>query len=52
MKIVKRFNRSTLALGISSVLTLGLMQPAEAVSFNLGDIEGTFESQRWSPWIT
>ncbi|WP_025822176.1 DUF1302 domain-containing protein [Shewanella marina] len=44
MKIVKRFNRSTLALGISSVLTLGLMQPAEAVSFNLGDIEGTFDS--------
>jgi hypothetical protein len=45
MNIVKkRFNRSTLALGVVSALCLGMSTSASAVSFDWGDVRGTFDS--------
>ncbi|WP_350431040.1 DUF1302 domain-containing protein [Shewanella sp. H8] len=45
MNIVKnRFNKSTLALGVVSALCLGMSTSASAVSFNWGDVRGTFDS--------
>lgn len=48
MKIVKtRFNKSTLALGVVSALYLGMSGSASAISFDWGDVQGTFDST-WS----
>ena len=45
MNIVKkRFNKSALALGVVSALTLGMSTSASAVSFDWGDVQGTFDS--------
>ncbi|WP_137226938.1 DUF1302 domain-containing protein [Shewanella sp. MEBiC00475] len=45
MNIVKnRFNKSALALGVVSALCLGMSTSASAVSFNWGDVRGTFDS--------
>ncbi|QDE31475.1 DUF1302 domain-containing protein [Shewanella polaris] len=45
MNIVKnRFNKSALALGVVSALSLGMSTSASAVSFNWGDVRGTFDS--------
>ncbi|MCL1137144.1 DUF1302 domain-containing protein [Shewanella pneumatophori] len=45
MKKVKNgFNKSTLALGIVAALGFGMTNQANAVSFNWGDVEGTFDS--------
>ncbi|QBF84577.1 DUF1302 domain-containing protein [Shewanella maritima] len=45
MQIVKkRFNKSALALGVVSALYLGMSPSASAVSFNWGEIDGTFDS--------
>ncbi|GIU47942.1 hypothetical protein TUM4438_28220 [Shewanella sairae] len=45
MKKVKNgFNKSTLALGIVAALSFGTSNHANAVSFNWGEVEGTFDS--------
>ena len=45
MNIVKkRFNKSALALGVVSALCLGMSTSASAVSFDWGDVQGTFDS--------
>ncbi|GIU52924.1 MULTISPECIES: DUF1302 domain-containing protein [Shewanella] len=45
MNIVKRrFNKSALALGVVSALTLGMSSSANAVSFDWGEVRGTFDS--------
>ena len=45
MNIVKkRFNKSALALGVVSALCLGMSTSASAVSFDWGDVRGTFDS--------
>ncbi|PKG58903.1 DUF1302 domain-containing protein [Shewanella sp. GutDb-MelDb] len=45
MKKVKNgFNKSTLALGIVAALGFGISTSANAVSFNWGEVEGTFDS--------
>ncbi|WP_144207188.1 DUF1302 domain-containing protein [Shewanella donghaensis] len=45
MNIVKRrFNKSVLALGVVSALTLGISSSANAVSFDWGEVQGTFDS--------
>ncbi|MDO6611812.1 DUF1302 domain-containing protein [Shewanella sp. 1_MG-2023] len=45
MNIVKRrFNKSALALGVVSALTLGMSSSANAVSFDWGEVQGTFDS--------
>ncbi|MGX9459672.1 DUF1302 domain-containing protein [Shewanella sp. A14] len=45
MNIVKKsFNKSALALGVVSALCLGMSSSASAVSFNWGDVRGTFDS--------
>ncbi|OBT11693.1 hypothetical protein A9267_03470 [Shewanella sp. UCD-FRSSP16_17] len=45
MNIVKRrFNKSALALGVMSALTLGMSSSASAVSFDWGEVRGTFDS--------
>ncbi|ABE55009.1 protein of unknown function DUF1302 [Shewanella denitrificans OS217] len=48
MKIVKKsFNKSALALGVVSALYLGMSGSASAISFDWGDVQGTFDST-WS----
>lgn len=45
MKIVKNsFNKSALALGVASALSLLMIPSVNAVSFNWGEVEGTFDS--------
>ncbi|MEZ9538009.1 DUF1302 domain-containing protein [Shewanella sp. 10N.286.51.B8] len=45
MNIVKRrFNKSALALGVVSALTLGMSSSVNAVSFDWGEVRGTFDS--------
>ncbi|MCG9732286.1 DUF1302 domain-containing protein [Shewanella sp. Isolate13] len=45
MKKVKNgFNKSALALGIVAALGFGMTNHANAVSFNWGEVEGTFDS--------
>ncbi|GGQ11526.1 DUF1302 domain-containing protein [Shewanella litoralis] len=45
MNIVKkRFNKSAIALGVVSALCLGMSTSASAVSFDWGDVQGTFDS--------
>ncbi|WP_418358757.1 DUF1302 domain-containing protein [Shewanella basaltis] len=45
MNIVKkRFNKSALALGVVSALCIGMSSSASAVSFDWGDVQGTFDS--------
>ncbi|MGS0725493.1 DUF1302 domain-containing protein, partial [Shewanella sp. 0m-11] len=45
MKKVKNgLNKSTLALGIVAALGFGITNQANAVSFNWGEVEGTFDS--------
>jgi hypothetical protein len=43
-KVKNSFNRSALALGVASALSLGMATSAQAVSFDLGDVEGSFDS--------
>jgi hypothetical protein len=43
-KVMKGFNKSTLALGIVAALTMGVTSTVSAISFNWGDVEGTFDS--------
>lgn len=48
MKNLKKgFNKSTLALGIVAALSIGTAPTATAVSFDWGEVEGTFDST-WS----
>ncbi|MGI2023309.1 DUF1302 domain-containing protein [Shewanella glacialipiscicola] len=45
MKIVKNsFNKSALALGVASALSLLMIPSVNAISFNWGEVEGTFDS--------
>ncbi|MCE9684734.1 DUF1302 domain-containing protein [Shewanella sp. AS16] len=45
MNIVKNcFNKSALALGVASALSLGMIPDVGAVSFDWGDVQGTFDS--------
>ncbi|QSX35724.1 DUF1302 domain-containing protein [Shewanella sedimentimangrovi] len=45
MKVVKNgFNKSALALGVASALSLGMASSASAVSFDWGAVKGTFDS--------
>ncbi|NMH64194.1 DUF1302 domain-containing protein [Shewanella salipaludis] len=45
MNIVKNcFNKSALALGVASALSLGMIPDVKAVSFDWGDVQGTFDS--------
>ncbi|EGM69776.1 DUF1302 domain-containing protein [Shewanella sp. HN-41] len=45
MKIVKNsFNKSALALGVASALSLLVVSNVNAVSFDWGEVEGTFDS--------
>jgi hypothetical protein len=45
MNIVnKKFNKSALALGVVSALCFGMSAPASAVSFDWGEVRGTFDS--------
>ncbi|WP_163935004.1 DUF1302 domain-containing protein [Paraferrimonas sp. SM1919] len=45
MTIIKnQFSRNAVALSIASALTLSIAAPAKAVTFSLGDIEGSFDS--------
>ncbi|MCL1089351.1 DUF1302 domain-containing protein [Shewanella profunda] len=45
MKIVKNsFNKSALALGVASALSLLIMPSVNAVSFDWGEVKGTFDS--------
>lgn len=45
MKIVKNsFNKSALALGVASALSLLMIPSVNAVSFDWGEVEGTFDS--------
>ncbi|MBR9727856.1 DUF1302 domain-containing protein [Shewanella intestini] len=43
-KMKKRFNKSALALGVVSALCLGMSSSVSAVSFNWGEVDGTFDS--------
>ncbi|NRD74032.1 DUF1302 domain-containing protein [Shewanella sp. VB17] len=43
-KVIKGFNKSTLALGIVAALSMGSTSIANAVSFNWGEVDGTFDS--------
>ncbi|MGI2135186.1 DUF1302 domain-containing protein [Shewanella baltica] len=45
MKIVKNsFNKSALALGVASALSLLMIPSVNAISFDWGEVEGTFDS--------
>ncbi|MCF1427220.1 MAG: DUF1302 domain-containing protein [Shewanella sp.] len=45
MKIVKgKFNKSAIALGVASAISIGILPKAEAFSFNWGDVKGSFDS--------
>lgn len=45
MKIVKKsFNKSALALGVASALSLLMVSNVNAVAFDWGEIQGTFDS--------
>lgn len=45
MKIVKKsFNKSALALGVASALSLLMVSNVNAVAFDWGDVQGTFDS--------
>ncbi|MGB0895538.1 MAG: DUF1302 domain-containing protein [Parashewanella sp.] len=43
-KIQRSFSRSALALGIASAMSLGATINANAASFDLGEVKGTFDS--------
>ena len=52
MNIVKKsFNKSALALGVVSALTLGMSSTVSAVSFDWGDVQGTFDST-WTAGVS
>ena len=42
--VKNRFNKSALALGVASALSFGMISNSNAVSFDWGDVEGTFDS--------
>ncbi|TVK96381.1 hypothetical protein AYI83_14860 [Shewanella algae] len=42
--VINRFNKSALALGVASALSLGMIPSVEAVSFKWGDVDGSFDS--------
>ncbi|MCL2914188.1 DUF1302 domain-containing protein [Shewanella corallii] len=45
MKIVKGgFNKSAIALGVASAISMGILPEASAFSFNWGDVDGSFDS--------
>ena len=46
-KVNNGFMKSTLALGIVAALSMGITSSVNAVSFNWGEVEGTFDST-WS----
>ncbi|MBE7214848.1 DUF1302 domain-containing protein [Shewanella benthica] len=46
-KVNNGFTKSTLALGIVAALSMGITSSVNAVSFNWGEVEGTFDST-WS----
>lgn len=46
-KVYNGFTKSTLALGIVAALSMGITSSVNAVSFNWGEVEGTFDST-WS----
>ena len=43
-KVINGFNKSTLALGIVAALSMGVTSSVSAISFNWGEVEGTFDS--------
>ncbi|GGI73040.1 hypothetical protein GCM10007978_08500 [Shewanella hanedai] len=43
-KVTNGFNKSTLALGIVAALTMGVTSSVSAISFNWGEVEGTFDT--------
>ncbi len=43
-KFQHSFNRSAIALGVASAISLGMMSSATAASFNWGEVKGTFDS--------
>jgi len=43
-KVINGFNKSTLTLGIVAALSMGVTSVASAVSFDWGEVQGTFDS--------
>ncbi|MBW8183977.1 DUF1302 domain-containing protein [Shewanella nanhaiensis] len=43
-KVINGFNKSTLALGIVAALSMGVTSSVNAISFNWGEVEGTFDT--------
>ena len=46
-KVINGFNKSTLTLGIVAALSMGVTSGVNAVSFDWGEVQGTFDST-WS----